>query len=158
MAHCFAELKWKGYDCEMTPEYAKIKVWEESYNILNNQFYVSAKQYHSLKRLNGKVDIILTDSPILLGLFYGKDEPSEFKDLLIKYHHSFNNLNIVLQREKHFNPNGRLHSEQESKLIDKEIEKIVNTICNDSIAKIPGSRESIPKIIQLIENNLNPNF
>lgn len=153
MAHCFAELKWRGIDCEMSAEYAKDKVWERSEHILANQFYVSGKQYHRLRRLNGKVNVILTDSPLLLGLYYGNEEPQEFKDLLVKHFNSFNNLNIFLERMKEYNPNGRLQTEEQAKEIDKEIMKIVNVYCSE-IAKIPASRENIEKIINLIEQKL----
>ena len=48
VAHTFAELKWRGINCELVTEYAKDKVWEKSFETLENQFYVSAKQYHRL--------------------------------------------------------------------------------------------------------------
>jgi hypothetical protein len=153
MAHCFAELKWKGIDSEMSTEYAKDKVWERSEHILENQFYVSGKQYHKLRRLNGKVDVILTDSPLLLGLYYGNREPQEFRDLLVKHFNAFNNLNIFLERMKKYNPNGRLQTEEQAKEIDKEILKIVNTHCGE-IAKIPASRENVSKIVELIESKI----
>ncbi len=125
MAHCFAELKWLEYDCEMVTEYAKDKVWEGSTKILENQLYITANQFHRLKRLNGKVDIVLTDSPLLLGLFYGKSEPKGFKELILKYFNSLNNLNFFLERYKKFNPNGRLQNEEESKKIDIKILKLI---------------------------------
>lgn len=151
MAHCFAELKWKGYDCEMSTEYAKDKVWENSEHILQNQFYVSGKQYHKLRRLNGKVDIVLTDSPLLLGMYYGNKEPKDFQELLLKYFHSFNNLNIFLEREKHYNPNGRLQTEEQAKQIDKELNSIVNRHCLN-LARISANRDNVYKIIELIES------
>ena len=155
MAHCFAELKWKGYDCEMAPEYAKDKVWEDSTKILDNQFYVSGKQYHRLKRLVGKVEIILTDSPLLLGLYYGNEEPEEFRNLLVRHYHSFNNFDIFLLREKDYNPNGRLQTESQAREIDKEVEHIVLQHANDIVAKIASSKENIPKIVYLIEQVYN---
>ena len=153
MAHCFAELKWRGIDCEMSTEYAKDKVWERSEHILQNQFYVSGKQYHKLRRLNGKVEVILTDSPLLLGLYYGNEEPEEFKGLLVKHFNAFNNLNIFLQRKKSYNPNGRLQTEEQAKAIDEELMTIVNTHCEE-IAKISAERESVDKIVKLIESKL----
>jgi len=154
MAHCFAELKWLGIDCEMATECAKDKVWEGLGHILkDNQFYISGKQFYKINRLNGKVDVILTDSPLLLGLYYGRKEPKEFHDLLVKLFNKFNNLNIFLEREKDFNSNGRLQNEEQAKEIDKELHKIVNVHCGE-IAKIPAIRENVERIIEIIEYKL----
>jgi hypothetical protein len=153
MAHCFAELKWKNVDCEMATEYAKDKVWEGSEHVLENQFYVSGKQYHRLRRLNGKVDVILTDSPILLGLIYGHREPQPFKDLLVEYHNTFNNLNIFLKREKPFHQNGRLQDEEKAKGIDEELYNFVGSHKGDFL-EIPANRENVQTIVNCIEEAL----
>lgn len=125
MAACFAELKWRNIDCEMVTEYAKDKIWEGSESILDNQLYVTANQYHRLQRLNGKVNVVLTDSPMILGLFYGEAEPREFHELILNKFNSFNNLNFLLTRVKPFNPNGRLQSEEESREIDEDIYRLL---------------------------------
>jgi len=150
MAHCFAELKWKGYDCEMATEYAKDKVWEGSEHVLNNQFYVSGKQYHRLKRLEGKVQIILTDSPLLLATYYGRKEPQEFRDLLIKYHETFENLNVFLRRQKDYNPNGRLQTLEEAKAIDDEFYNMVGSQRGD-LLEIEATKDNVNTIVEVIE-------
>ena len=150
MAHCFAELKWKGYDCEMATEYAKDKVWEGSEHVLNNQFYVSGKQNHRLKRLEGKVQIILTDSPLLLATYYGRKEPQEFRDLLIKYHETFENLNVFLRRQKDYNPNGRLQTLEEAKAIDDEFYNMVGSQRGD-LLEIEATKDNVNTIVEVIE-------
>lgn len=49
MAQLYAKLKILGYETEMAPEFAKEKVWEESYKTLEDQIYVFAKQLHKIK-------------------------------------------------------------------------------------------------------------
>jgi len=125
MAGVFSELKWMGINCEMAPEFAKEKVWEGSLNILDNQIYVFGKQLHTIHRLLGKVDVIITDSPLLLSIIYGKNECPEFKDLVLAVHNGLNNWNIFLNRIKKFNPSGRLQNEKESIEIDNRILKLL---------------------------------
>ena len=157
MAHIFAELKWRNVDCEMITEYAKDKVWEGSEHVLENQYYVSGKQYFKLKRIQGKVDVVITDSPILVGLIYGINEPEEFGNLIHKYHHQFNNLNIFLNRTKPYNPNGRVQKNV-SEAIEKDIE-IKNMLTERYVKfiEMDASRENIPLMVDLIETILNNN-
>jgi hypothetical protein len=61
-----------GECCELVQEYAKQLVWAEKYEELNNQYHVSKTQYDWLKAVDGKVEYIVTDSPLLLGLVYNK--------------------------------------------------------------------------------------
>jgi hypothetical protein len=41
----YAKLKILGYSCEQVPERAKKLVWAEKFDVLNNQYHVSTKQY-----------------------------------------------------------------------------------------------------------------
>ncbi|MFW6310864.1 MAG: AAA family ATPase [Nanoarchaeota archaeon] len=153
MASIFSELKWKGYECEMSTEYAKDKVWEGSSHVLNNQVYITGKQYHKLYNLKNKIDIIVTDSPLLLGLYYGKNEPLVYKEMILTYFKQFNNFNIVLEREKKYNPNGRNQSEEEAKFIDDYIKKSLDVNNIDYIIK-NGNKKSVDSIVSLIEDVL----
>ncbi len=126
MATIFSELKWQGVNCEMAPEFAKEKVWEGSLDILGNQIYIFGKQLHSIHRLLGKVDVVITDSPLLLSLIYGKNEVQQFKDLVKTVHNRLNCINIYLNRHKAYNPNGRLQTEEQAKQKDKEILDMLN--------------------------------
>jgi adenylate kinase family enzyme len=49
-ASVFAKLKILGIDSEMSLEYAKDIVWEESYQKLDHQIYIFGKQLHRLQR------------------------------------------------------------------------------------------------------------
>jgi len=125
MAGIFSHLKWMGVNCEMAPEFAKEKVWEGSLNILSNQIYVFGKQLHTIHRLMGKVDVIITDSPLLFSVIYGEKEGKEFKDLVLKVYKDFWSWNIFLKRSKAYNPSGRLQTEDQAKEIDAKIFKLL---------------------------------
>ena len=60
-------------NCEMAREYAKDMVWENSLDVLKDQIYLFGHQYHRLHVLNGKVRVVLCDSPLIMGLVYAKD-------------------------------------------------------------------------------------
>jgi hypothetical protein len=110
----------------MALEYAKDKVWENSLDVLDDQIYVFGKQLHRLNRLKGKVDVIITDSPILLSIIYNKEASNYLDDLVIEQFHKFNNLNYYVVRDESFNPKGRVQNHEESMEKDDEIKTLLN--------------------------------
>jgi len=150
MAGIFSELKFRGINCEMAPEFAKEKVWEGSLDILSNQLYIFGKQHHTIFRLLGKVDVIITDSPIILSLYYGKNCSDNFKKLVLEEHNKLHNLDLFIQRIKEYNPKGRLQTEDEAKQIDEEL----ITILSDNNIKCifeEGSRDRISRICDSVQ-------
>lgn len=118
----FGELKSQDVNCEYVQEYAKDRVWDEHFSIFSNQIYLLGKQYHRMHRLLDKVDVIITDAPLLLMLHYGKDNtPQSFKQLVMDLYNSMNNMDIFLRRKKEYNPSGRMQTEVEAKAIDEEL-------------------------------------
>lgn len=55
---------------EYVSEYAKDLVWSGSTQKLNDRLKVFAEQNHRLYRLKDKVDVVITDSPLLLSVIY----------------------------------------------------------------------------------------
>lgn len=153
----FSELKWRGINCEIVTEYAKDKVWEGAYNAIENQLHVLGRQSYRQYRLNGKVDVILTDSPILISLLYAKYDrhaTTEFKKVAIDEFKSYNNVNFFINRNNHYQPEGRMQTIEEAKIIDNSILEILddNNIEYDTI---PYGKNEIPSIVDKIINILN---
>lgn len=150
--YIFSKLKMAGVDAEYVSEFAKDKVWEENERVFHNQFYITGKQAWKIARCNGKVDVIITDSPILLGAMYCEDNP----DLIpgIKYEFKkYDNLNFFIERVKKYNPNGRNQTLDEAKKIDKETLKFLDS-CGESYAVIDGSQDGYDKAVNLILKKL----
>lgn len=126
-ARLFAELKEEGINCELITEYAKDKVWEESYHVLDNQIYMFGKQSHRQFRVKNKVDVLITDSPLPMMLHYGRDFSMCFKDLVMEVFHEYDNLNYIIERGNAFqyNPVGRNQDEVEAQLIHDEIRNLL---------------------------------
>lgn len=124
-AGLFYQLKILGYNCEMALEFAKDKVWEESYKVLDDQIYILGKQFHKLYRLKDKVDIIITDSPILLGAYYQKTRSKALEDLILECRGEFNNIDIFLERSTDYDPNGRIQTQEEALKIDDGIKSLL---------------------------------
>ena len=123
-AGVFYELKQAGINCELVTEYAKSVVWGETQKTLDDQLYVFAKQHHRMFNLINKVDVIITDSPLIFSLIYGKNMKDSFKNLVKETFNDFNNLNYYVIRKKKYNPAGRNQNEEEAIIIDKKIHKM----------------------------------
>lgn len=126
-AGLFYKLKKLNINCEMALEYAKDKVYEESFKTMDDQLYIFGKQYHRMWRLKDTVDVIITDSPLLVSIYYNKTKSNYFDDLVIEQYNKFNNLLYILKRDGiTFQQEGRIQNEEESKQIDIEIKNILD--------------------------------
>lgn len=122
-----SKLKKLRINTEYVSEYAKELVWDEDFERLKDQEHVTNEQYSRLNRLNGKVDVIITDSPVLLGAFYGRQNgmsPAFEKEVLKKFN-SFENFNLWIKRGEHYEVKGRIENEDEAKSVDKALLKIL---------------------------------
>lgn len=121
-------LKSNGIDAEYVSEFAKDMVWEENHEALTNQAYVFGSQYYRISRVLGKVDVIITDSPLLLTYIYNKDERlgNAFNAVALNVATSYDTLEVLLRRTKKYNPNGRMQTEDESDEITATIKGILD--------------------------------
>lgn len=120
-AGVFYELKKLGINAEMALEFAKDKVYEEAFRTMDDQIYIFAKQFHKLWRLRDKVDVIITDSPLIISLYYNKEKSDYFNDFVVEQYNRFDNICYFIERGESYQPEGRLQTAEESKEIDNEI-------------------------------------
>lgn len=99
-ADVFSLMKRNKFKVEFLREIAKDHVWERRDNIFREQDYIFAKQHRLQRRLVGHdIDYAVTDSSLLLGLFYTPDDmPPSFKTFVRDVYDSYNNMNIYLER------------------------------------------------------------
>lgn len=136
-ADVFARLKVKGYRCEYVDEYAKHVVYEENYRRLKNQLLVFSKQYFAMDVIRDQVNIIVTDSPLLLSIFYNQIKPaSDFlkvpdkimRDLVMYCHSTFDNMNYFIKRNHEYKQEGRCQTETESKQYEGMIQDMLKDL------------------------------
>ena len=127
-AYVFSQLKMAGINAELVTEFAKDKVWEESKAVFQNQAYIFGKQYFRISRLQNKVDVVITDSPLLLSCFYCDDKTLgvEFDALVSKVFDSYKSMNVFINRVKPYNPIGRFQNEQESDKLSRDLFTFLN--------------------------------
>lgn len=120
-AGVFFELKQAGVNCELVGEYAKDLVWGRTTETLGNQIYIFGKQYHRLWRLLDQVDVIVTDCPLFLSMYYGQLQSEAFRALVLETFNGMDNMTFFLNRVKTFNPAGRVQNEEKARQIDSTL-------------------------------------
>lgn len=125
-----AALKKAGYNVEYVSEYAKELVLENRTAELNDQKHVTDEQYRRFDRIRTSTDVIVTDSPVLLGLVYGDGKiDDEYAKQIRSYYDSFDNFNMLMTRPKDatFQTEGRVHDEKQSIELDGKIKSMLDT-------------------------------
>lgn len=126
-AYIFSRLKMKGIEAEIVTEYAKDKTWEANNEAFKCQLYINAKQAYRISRVYGKVDVIITDSPILLGAVYCAGTEYIRQASIGEDAKYTNRYDILLKRDPQYkyNPNGRNQDENGALELDKQIKNII---------------------------------
>lgn len=125
----FSKLKRAGVNAEYVSEFAKDKTWEsEDHLALQCQPYITGKQFFRQFRVDGQVDVAVTDTSLLLALVYETfgSTPS-YQKAVVEQYNLFRNLPILLTRnpDRPYNPRGRRQTKEQAEALDK---KIVETI------------------------------
>lgn len=129
-AAVFSELKRQHISVELVAEFARETILDGSSKLLNFQPLITTTQSYKIIRLLGKVDYIITDSPILLGVAYADLWcTAEWKTWVFDTYNKMQNLNYYLIRSRFIsNDPGRVHSEEESIAMDTLIKSILEDV------------------------------
>ncbi len=130
-AGVYNKLRKRGINIELVREFAKDLYYQERLKLMMEfQEVIYAEQNSRQQWLMDKVDFVVTDSPILLSavypdinreLFNLKPWPAlhEFKTLVRAQFACYDNLNIWLERPKHYEQEGRIQDEKTAQWIDE---------------------------------------
>ena len=156
-AFLFAFLKLFKVNVELVTEFAKELAWEGDKEFMaRNQLYITGQQVRRMNRLVGKVDVIITDSPLEMAALYTDDK--NLKQLCKAEGAKFTNrLDFFIERTKDYNPSGRNQTFEEAKEIDKRIREAnpnMQTITGD----VAGYTVALNTILDLVHPNVASQF
>ncbi len=153
-AELFARLKKMGVKCELVPEYIKERIYDEHNLVINDQIYLFAQELHQLNNKLNKIDVIIHDGSLLLNVQYDKENNKYLHELVIYEYKKFHNIDFFLCRNNiKFENYGRIHNENESKIIDNQIKNLYHKY-NLNFIEL-DSKDATDKIIKYILNELN---
>lgn len=144
----FCKLKRAYITCDIVPEYFKKKLREKAEKVIQNQIYIFGKQQFHLFSMKDDVEVIITDSPILLPAFYDKTKCPHLAELSIKEYNSYNNLLYFIERDESiaYETEGRYQDFNEAKQVDADLQdflwhhaidyKVIKGIGEDSLNEV----------------------
>lgn len=154
--YLFSMLKMRGINAEYVNEVAKDKVWEGSDFALAHQEYIFGEQSFKIACCAKSVDVVITDSPLLLSVFYNKYDVlgDSFNQTVFNVFNSYNNKVYFIERVKEYNPIGRKQTEEESDAIGRQL-KILLDNYNVEYKTVPGDIEGYNDILRDVLNAIS---
>lgn len=130
-------MKKDGHNVELVREYVKDWAWEKRPMTTYDQIYFLGKQVRRESMLYGKVDWVVTDSPVMMNLYYAQRYcPRQLAEgvraaTLSFYHQAelddHQHLHVFLKRTKPYLSEGRYQTEDEAREIDTGIKSVLDS-------------------------------
>lgn len=127
-AGLFYLMKKKRMNVEIVTEYAKDLIYDGHASGNMDQIEVFSEQRKRIMRLNGKVEYVITDSPLALSAYYAhysaslsNSVPSDLCSVIIHESRKVKNLNFFINRTHEYEQDGRTQTEEESKALKIEL-------------------------------------
>jgi len=157
-AGLYYNMKLAHKNVELVREYVKILAWQGHEIGQFDQVNIFGEQCKLEHTLYGKVDYIVTDSPILLAPiyehFYHNDSMTEgaaIKFLNKAKENDVKHLNILLRRNKPYDPRGRYQTESEAMQVDRMTENFLFKYNMDYHIVEGPDEERVRKIMEIID-------
>ena len=111
---------------ESIPDYAKLLVWQQNYEVLKNQYFIAQRQYEMIDLLDGQVQFLITECSLPQVIYYNEFYPDNICDVaktrvqILNWHKQFDNINILVKRgDKKYVHTGRFQDEDQARLVDR---------------------------------------
>lgn len=122
-------LKMQNEKVRLLQEFPKDLIDREDKRTLSFQPYILAQHYYNQYIMDGKYDIVITDSPLILSSIFKTPGCTEhFDDVVLEQFNQFDNINFYLNRipEATYDDSERRESYQESLHKDKELKQLLS--------------------------------
>jgi len=157
-AGLFAAMKLKTEQkVEIVTEVIKDYVYDENKGAMHDQILITAQQNHRLRRLNGKVDFVISDASLLNAVIYNefyKDSNNLSTRLSIDLYNEYDdNLVFLLPRKPQYDQYGRTQTLEEAQELDRLfVDKLID-LDVDYFDMRQYTHEVMPeKILQILSN------
>ena len=117
-----------------------------TFYVMNDQIYLFGEQWHRTFRMLGKVDFIVTDSPLLMNIVYNRVKDEDFDKFIYSRIHKLKSLDFFINRSDVFSEVGRIHNLEQSKEVDKTIKELAK---NNDIKLIELEQENSVNVTQI---------
>lgn len=157
-AGLYYQMKLTHKNVELVREYVKLLAWQGIKPGQYDQVNIFGEQCKLEHALYGKVDYIVTDSPIILAPIYehyyhgdSMIEEAALKFLDKSSKNGVKQLNILLDRTKSYDQRGRYQTLDEAKVVDSMVVDFLEKH-NMPFHRVGGpEKERVQKIVELIE-------
>lgn len=129
----YGEMKNREQSVELVREFVKEWAWEGKKPSSIGQSIIYGRQLEREALLYGKVDYIVTDSPLILcsvyrSFYYGTDiiAPLILKDIEHLDEMGVEQVNFLLKRSKQFKSEGRFEDESTARRVDEAVLTFMN--------------------------------
>lgn len=157
-AGLYYNMKLAGMNVELVREYVKVLAWQGTKIGQFDQVNIFGEQCKLEHTLYGKVDYIVTDSPIVLApiyeVFYHGDammEEAAIKFLNKAKSEGVRHVNIVLCRNKPYDTRGRYQTEEEAMDVDERTIAFLNKYSMPYYMIDGPDTERVEKIMELLD-------
>lgn len=153
----FGKLKQRDVSAELVTEFAKDLVWEGR-STIECQPYIFGKQLWRLERLLGQVEVVVTDSPLLLCAIYGENLGKPWREVIRGRYDTMRNLDVFLRRDEAHHPyraEGRYQATVAEAALNDE--KILDLLIEEQISytSMEMGPLSAEIVTSLVERSLN---
>lgn len=146
-------LKMHGVTSEYTAEYAKDLAFEGRLELAIDDLKLFGEQQHRQFRLRGKVDAIISDSPILLSSIYRTND-NLLDALVMQEFNKYENLNFYVVRKKRYIKAGRKETKEEATKIDTRTRKFLDDK-QIPYTVVEGTWEGANQVLKIVLEKLN---
>lgn len=159
-ADVFVAAKKGGINAELVSEYVKQWAWEGRVPVNYDQFHFFGEQARREYSLFGKVELIVTDSPVALcgyfaSVFGSVSQARCFRQMVLEYYSMVQDSgvkchHVFLERVSAYDPRGRFQTEQEAFAMDPEQLVYLQNL-GFNLATLRASDGSTDSILKLLE-------